>query len=219
MEKINYQIILDKTLEQIKNNNKNNDKKTRLLLHSCCGPCSTYVIEYLVLYFDITVFYYNPNIFPRKEYEKRREEQIRYIKELNICDIYENKIEYTDIGYDDESFKKILKGKENQREGSQRCFECFELRLEKTAQQAQKQEFDYFTTTLTVSPYKNAQKLNQIGKELEEKYNVKYLFSDFKKKEGYKKSIVISKEHDLYRQHYCGCESSLKQSLEMQKQV
>lgn len=207
MQKINYQIMLEDKLKQL----KKEGRRSSLLLHSCCGPCSTYVIEYLQDYFNITVFYYNPNIFPQEEYEKRKSEQIRYIEALKEAG---KEISFTDIGYDEESFKSVIKGREDQKEGQERCTKCFELRLEKTAMLAQNDKFDYFTTTLTVSPYKNAQLLNYIGRKLEEKYLVKYLYSDFKKKEGYKKSILISKEHDLYRQHYCGCESSLKQSME-----
>lgn len=209
MQKINYQLQLEDTIKDI----IKNKLRPKLLLHSCCGPCSTYVIEYLVPYFDISVFYYNPNIFPQEEYEKRKSEQIRYLNELNSGG---NNVSFIDVDYDSRDFDIVKEGRENQREGGERCFCCYKLRLEKTAKKAISGNFDYFTTTLTVSPYKNAQKINTIGKELEEKYNIKYLYSDFKKKEGYKKSILISKEHDLYRQHYCGCESSLKQAMEQQ---
>lgn len=212
MENINYQKQLEKLLEQL----KLKDEKPTLLLHSCCAPCSSYVIEYLVDFFKITVYYYNPNVFPKEEYEKRKEEQKKLIYIMNGT---ENQIIYTDDGYDEESFKIVSKGLENELEGGNRCTKCYGLRLKKTAEKAAAQNFDYFCTTLSISPYKNAKKLNDIGKRLEEKYNIKYLISDFKKREGYKKSIELSKQYELYRQDYCGCESSLKQAYEMRKSI
>lgn len=194
----NYQLLLEDILKNIDINNK-----PKLLIHSCCGPCSTYVFNYLINYFDITCFYFNPNIYPKEEYLKRKEEQKKVIKHLNISMI--------DFDYDESLFKDILVNNKDSYEGGQRCMECFFLRLDKTAQYAKDHNFDYFTTTLTVSPSKNSQVINEIGLELESIYNIKYLVSDFKKKEGYKKSIVYSKELDLYRQDYCGCIYSLQE--------
>lgn len=193
MEKVNY----DKLLEGIINNL---NYKPKLLLHSCCGPCSSYVISYLKDYFDITILYYNPNIEPKEEYLKRKEEQIKLLKKLNIPNI-----DLLDIEYDNDVFKNIVIGHEYDIEGGNRCHLCYKLRLEKTCITALKYNFEYFGTTLTVSPYKNANVLNDIGKSLSEKYNVLWLYSDFKKKDGYKKSILLSKKYDLYRQDYCGC--------------
>lgn len=186
---MNYQKELDDLIKKL-------DYKPKLLLHSCCAPCSSYVITYLKEFFDITVLYYNPNIEPVEEYKKRKEEQIKLIKELDI--------KMLDIDYDNESFETKILGLENEPEGGKRCLICYQLRLEKTAQLGQK-NYEYFATTLTVSPHKNAYIINNIGKNLENKYDIKYLQSDFKKKEGYKKSIILSKEYNLYRQNYCGC--------------
>ena len=191
---INYQIELEKELEKIK------DKKPKLLLHVCCAPCSSYVLTYLSEYFDITVLYYNPNISPYEEYEKRLNEEKRLIKELK-----KDNIHIMECNYENEKFEEITKGLENIPEGGIRCYKCYNLRIEKAAQIAKENKFDYFTTTLTISPLKNSQVLNKIGKELSEKYNIKYLYSDFKKKEGYKTSIILSKKYNLYRQNYCGC--------------
>ncbi len=197
--KTNYQIILDETLKKL-------EKKEKLLLHSCCGPCSSYVLEYLCKYFDITVLYYNPNIYPEDEYQKRLHEQIKLINELN-----NNKIKEIDLPYNHKEFTDYIKGHENDKEGGIRCHLCYKFRLEKTAEYAKENNFDYFSTTLTVSPYKDSQILNEIGSFLEKKYNIKYLYSDFKKKNGYKRSIELSKKYDLYRQNYCGCEFSLSE--------
>lgn len=194
---INYQIELEKELEKIK------DKKPKLLLHVCCAPCSSYVLTYLSNYFDITVLYYNPNISPIEEYQKRLNEEKRLIKELN-----KENIHIMECNYDNEEFENIAKGLEEVPEGGIRCHKCYNLRIEKTAQIAKENNFDYFTTTLTISPLKNSQVLNKIGKDLSEKYDVKYLYSDFKKKEGYKTSIILSKKYNLYRQNYCGCRYS-----------
>ena len=180
-----------------------------LLLHSCCAPCSSYVLEYLSNYFRITIFYYNPNIYPIEEYSKRVEEQKGLIKALQT----KYPVEFIEGQYDSDSFYALAKGFEDEKEGGERCFRCYELRLEKAAIIAQQNNFDYFTTTLSISPYKNAQKLNEIGERLAEKYAVKYLNSDFKKKNGYKRSIELSKEYGLYRQEYCGCVFSKNQIL------
>ena len=176
--------------------------RPKVLLHSCCAPCSSHVVTLLKEYFDVTVLYYNPNIYPLEEYLKRKNEQIKLLEILNIP--------IMDIDYDHNEFKENVKGLEDEKEGGARCNKCFALRLEKTASLAQLNQFEYFCTTLTVSPYKNSQIINKIGAILEQKYNVKYLYSDFKKKEGYKKSIELSKKYDLYRQHYCGCEYSVE---------
>lgn len=201
MNKINYQKILDKILENIKKDNV----RPKLLVHSCCAPCSSYVLEYLNDYFDITVLYYNPNISPKEEYEKRKAEQIRFIHERFSNDNTNNKVSFMDCDYESEKYTKIAKGLEKEPEGGMRCVECFRLRLDKTAELAKLYGFDYFVTTLSISPLKNAQLLNRIGSEISEKYGVSYLPSDFKKREGYKRSIELSKKYGLYRQNFCGC--------------
>ena len=176
------------------------DYRPKLLLHSCCGPCSTTVLSILVKYFDITVLYYNPNIEPFEEYLHRKEEQIRFIKELA-----DKHIEFLDCDYANADFRSSVVGLEGEKEGGARCAVCFKLRLEYTARLAKEKNYDYFGTTLTVSPHKNSQIINSIGALLEKQFGVKYLYSDFKKKDGYKKSILLSKEYNLYRQDYCGC--------------
>ncbi len=181
-------------------------KVYNLLLHSCCGPCSSYVISRLTKYFNITVFYYNPNIEPEDEYLKRKEEQKRFIKEYKGI----NKIDFLDCDYDNKEFEKNIIGLENEKEGGKRCSVCFHLRLNKSAKVAKEKGFDYFTTTLTVSPYKNSKIINEIASDLEKEYDIKYLYSDFKKEEGYKKSIEYSNKYRLYRQDYCGCKYSRK---------
>lgn len=200
--KINYDLYLEKIIKEIKNKNI----KPKLLLHTCCAPCSSSVITRLSNFFDITVFYYNPNIEPYEEYELRKEEQKRFLFELNLG------IKFEDCDYEHEEFKNISKGLENLKEGGLRCHKCYKLRLLKTATKAIALNYDYFGTTLTVSPYKNSQVLNKIGEEIEKELNIKYLYSDFKKKEGYKKSIELSKEYNLYRQNYCGCIYSKQES-------
>lgn len=194
---MNYQLMLDKTIEEI---NETGARKS-LLLQACCAPCSSYVLEYLSEYFDITLLFYNPNISPKSEYFFRAEELKRLCNELPLT--AKPKIIVCD--YDNEPFLKMAKGLENLLEGGERCFLCYRLRLEEAAKYAKEQNFDYFCTTLSISPHKNAEKLNEIGGELSEKYGVKYLYSDFKKKNGYKRSIELSKEYNLYRQNYCGC--------------
>lgn len=196
----NYQLMLDKTLDEI----KSQGAKPRLLLQVCCAPCSSYVLEYLNEHFDITLFFYNPNISPEQEYVFRADELKRLIREMPLKNIPEMVVN----NYDYSEFIDTIKGYEDEKEGGARCFLCYRLRLEKTAEYASEKGFDYFCTTLSISPHKNAKKLNEIGKELSEKYNVDYLFSDFKKRNGYKRSIELSKEYNLYRQDYCGCEFS-----------
>lgn len=197
MNKVNYQKLLDEIIMK----NEREDITPSLLLHSCCAPCSSYTIEYLSQYFSITVLYYNPNISEQAEYEKRKAEQIRLINSMPV----KNKVDFLDCRYDSGEFFDIAKGYEDCREGGERCFRCYRLRLEKTARTARDNGFDYFCTTLSISPLKNAQKINQIGYETEKKYGVAWLPSDFKKREGYKRSIELSKVFDLYRQNYCGC--------------
>ncbi len=195
MQKPNYQKQLDTIIAGL------GESAPTLLLHSCCAPCSSHCIEYLSQYFKITVLYYNPNIYPEAEYEKRKAEQKRLIKAMPT----KYPVSFLDCDFESESFYKAVKGLEKCREGGERCFVCYRLRLEKTAIKANAHGFDYFTTTLTISPLKNAQKINEIGNELSEEYGVKFLPSDFKKREGYKRSIELSREYNLYRQNYCGC--------------
>ncbi len=195
IEKINYQLMLEKELEKI----KQNKTKPSLLLHACCAPCSSYVLEYLCSFFDITLLYYNPNISPQSEYDLRAEEIIK------ISSKFESKIKYIISAYSPQDFLNIAKGLEHEPEGGIRCEKCYKLRLEQTVKIAKEKGFDYFTTTLSISPHKNAQKLNTIGKTLSEKYNIPYLFSDFKKKNGYKRSCQLSEIFGIYRQDYCGC--------------
>lgn len=196
-QKKNYQRILEQTLEGIE---KRGTVPT-LLLHSCCAPCSSYVLEYLSQYFEITVFYYNPNIYPESEYRERAREQERLIHEMKT----ENPIHFLEGTYDPSVFYAMAKGHEKDLEGGERCFRCYELRLREGAAAARQGGFDYFTTTLSISPLKNAQKLNEIGIRLGEEYGVFYLQSDFKKKNGYKRSTELSAQYGLYRQNYCGC--------------
>lgn len=183
-------------------------KKSTILLHSCCGPCSTAVIERLAPNFDITILYYNPNIYPEEEYIKRKNEEIKYINIYNKNN--ESKVNFLDCDYESEKFYEAVKGFEDEREGGARCPLCFALRLRKTASLAKEKNFEYFGTTLTVSPHKNASQINAIGKSLESEIGVKFLEADFKKQNGYLRSIQISKENNLYRQNYCGCEFALK---------
>ena len=186
------------------------NKVPKVLLHSCCAPCSSACIEKLTKYFDITILYYNPNIEPEEEYLKRKEEEIRFINEYpNI-----NKLDIIDCDYDNNKYHEIIKGLEEEKEGGARCVKCYNLRMEYTAILAKKLKYDYFATTLTLSPLKDAQILNKIGYAIEDKYNIKYLPSDFKKKDGYKRSIELSKEYNLYRQDYCGCIYSKRNNIE-----
>ncbi|WP_418558118.1 epoxyqueuosine reductase QueH [Hominenteromicrobium sp.] len=195
--KTNYQTMLDKELNII----RELEIIPRLLLHSCCAPCSSYVLEFLSAYFDITLFYFNPNISPKEEFEYRISELRRLTDEMSLC----RKPDIIVGRYEPQQFLKIAEGLENEPEGGARCFNCYQLRLLESATIAAAEKFDYFTTTLSISPYKNTEWLNKIGKELSEKYGVRYLFSDFKKKGGYLRSIELSKKYNLYRQNYCGC--------------
>ena len=181
-------------------------KSTNSLLHSCCAPCSSYVLEYLSQYFKITVFYYNPNIYPESEYTKRILEQQKLIEEMH----FRYPVSFLAGKYDRDRFYEMAKGLEEVKEGGSGCMGCYELRLKESAEIAVAGEFDYFTTTLSISPMKNAQKLNEIGQRVGEEYGVQYLLSDFKKKNGYKRSIELSGIYGLYRQDYCGCEFSYK---------
>lgn len=193
MNKINYDEVFLKTLEK--------SQGERLLLHSCCAPCSSYCLEQVAPVLQTTVFYYNPNLDGEEEYEKRKAEQIRLLRETGQA-------EFIDCGYDHGEFLRAVCGLEGEKEGGARCEKCFYLRLEETALTAKAGGYDYFATTLTVSPLKNAALINEIGFAMQEKYGVKYLPSDFKKRGGYLRSIELSKEHGLYRQNYCGCEFS-----------
>ena len=194
---MNYQKELDKLLIKL----KKEERVPTLLLHCCCAPCSSYVLEYLSEYCKITVFFYNPNIDPESEYTKRILELQRLIASMNL----KHPVSFIAGQYDSERFYEMAKGLETVKEGGERCFKCYELRLREAAEIAKEGEFEYFTTTLSISPHKNAQKLNEIGQRLGEEYGVEYLLSDFKKKNGYKRSIELSEEYGLYRQNYCGC--------------
>ncbi len=205
---MNYSVVLENTL-------KNLDGKKKLLLHACCAPCSSYVIEYLSNYFDITIFYYNPNIDSELEFNHRLSELKRFVKNFKT----KNEVLVVAPPYNNKEYYEKIKGLENEKEGGLRCKECFKLRLLKSCLYAKENNFDYFTTTLTISPLKNSNLLNEIGHELECKYNVKYLYSDFKKKEGYKRSIVLSHEYNLYRQDYCGCIFSKKEREEKKSKI
>lgn len=178
---------------------ENTKEKKKLLIHACCGPCSTSVLELLNKYFLIDVLYYNPNIYPEEEYKKR----LNALKKVS-----KNIISFS---YDRDLFTNLVKGLETEKEGGLRCYKCIEARLRKTATYAKENGYDFFTTTLSVSPHKNSKMINEIGYKLEKEYNIKYLYSDFKKKEGYKRSITLSKDLNLYRQTYCGCKYSIKE--------
>lgn len=202
---INYQKELEKTLVKIKEENKS----PKLLLHSCCAPCSSYVLEYLSEYFEIDLLYYNPNISPKEEYDYRVLEQQKLIQKMPL----KNKVTFIEGRYEPSEFYDIAKGMELLKEGGERCFKCYELRLREAVIMAKNHGSDYFTTTLSISPMKNAAKLNEIGGRLGEEYQIPYLFSDFKKKNGYKRSIELSSVYGLYRQNYCGCIYSKRDSI------
>lgn len=202
-QKINYYLACEREIK------RNEGRLPRLLLHSCCAPCSSAVLEYLSPHFDITLFYYNPNITPAEEYRKRVAELHRLVEAAD----YPNPVRIVEGRYDSGEFFAIARGLEDLPEGGERCAKCYRLRLEETAKVAAEGGFEYFTTTLSVSPYKNAQKLNAIGAELSAEYGVKYLLSDFKKKDGYRRSIELSAQYGLYRQNYCGCEFSAALAL------
>lgn len=203
MNKRNYQKELDRIIDSL----QSEERVPRLLLHSCCAPCSSYVLEYLSQYFEITVYYHNPNIYPPEEYYKRVTEQQGLADRMNV----KNPVRVVNGPYDTDEFYGIAKGHEKDKEGGERCFRCYELRLREAAKVAAAGRYDYFTTTLSISPLKNADKLNEIGERLAAEYQTTYLPSDFKKKEGYKRSIELSKEYGLYRQNYCGCVYSYRE--------
>ena len=196
MNKRNYQKELDEIIEKECTN-----KKPSLLLHACCAPCSSYVLEYLSDFFEITLFYYNPNIVKIEEFDKR----VKELYKLLGLNGLEEKVDVIVPEYNNDEFYETIKGYENEPERGRRCYKCYELRLQKTAEFAGNNGFDFFCTTLSISPHKNAEWLNEIGERLGEKNNCRYLVSDFKKKGGYLRSIELSKEYDLYRQNYCGC--------------
>lgn len=193
----NYQLVLDRTIKDI----EKTGRVPKLLLHSCCAPCSSYVLEYLSRYFDITVLYYNPNIYPPEEFAKRADEQVRLADEMS----FEHPVKVVVADFNADEFYSAVRGHEGDPEGGERCRLCFELRLGKAAEYAGEHGFDYFTTTLSISPLKNAAVLNDVGAAAAEKYGVAYLFSDFKKRGGYKRSCELSAQYGLYRQDYCGC--------------
>ena len=193
MNKVDYNVKMKQIIQE-------NEGKKSILLHSCCAPCSSSVLHKISEYFDVTVVYYNPNIYPQGEYEKRKLEQIKL---LNIM-----QIPFLDSDYNENDFLNAVVGLENEKEGGARCNKCFLIRLDETARLAKQKGFDFFGTTLTVSPHKNAEIINQIGAALADKYGIKYLFSDFKKEDGYLNSIKLSKQYNLYRQDYCGCKFS-----------
>ncbi len=194
--KVNYNLVMEDIINNL-------ETKPKLLLHACCGVCSSSVLERLIPYFDITVLFYNPNIYPASEYQKRLDVLKEYINKAALP------VKILETDYRIKDFYQVVKGLENEKEGGLRCDKCYFLRLEETAKIAKEKGYDYFCTTLSVSPYKKATTLNEIGKRLEQQYQVKYLYSDFKKKEGYKRSNELAKKYGLYRQHYCGCEFSL----------
>lgn len=199
-EGVNAQLLLDAELREI----SKSGKRPRLLLHACCAPCSSYVLEYLSKFFDITLYFYNPNITPAEEYVYRAKELSRLVSEMGLDEVASLVVS----DYNSDEFYNIASGLEDAPEGGARCALCYRLRLEASAKYAAECGFDYFTTTLSISPYKNSRWLNEIGAELSEIYGVRYLYSDFKKKNGYKRSCELSEMHDLYRQDYCGCEFS-----------
>ncbi len=201
--KINYQLELDKIIKQV----SEEDNIPHLLLHACCAPCSSYTLMYLSEYFDITVLFYNPNIYTDAEYNKRAAELIRFINENK----YKNKVSYIQSEYDPSEFYDAVKGFEACPEGGDRCFICYELRLRKALMEAEKLGCDYYCTTLSISPHKNAAKINEIGCRLATDSDVHWLPSDFKKKNGFKISTELSDKYNLYRQNYCGCVYSKKE--------
>lgn len=194
---MNYNLEMEKILEDI----KNKGVTPKLFLHSCCAPCSSTCLERLTDYFDITILYYNPNIEPRDEYELRKQEEISFIERFP----HKNKIEMIDCDYDNKLFHETIKGLELLGEGSERCYKCYTLRLDKTASIAKENNFDYFATTLTLSPYKNSEWLNKIGYELEKKHHISYLPSEFRQNNGYERSVELANEYGLYQQDFCGC--------------
>lgn len=208
MNKKNYYIEFEKVIRGIDLENP-----PSLLLHSCCGPCSTSVLELLSDYFKVTLLYYNPNIYPSDEYYKRLEEQKKVLEKVNG----RFEIKFLEGRYDPAEYFDAVKGVEHLPEGSQRCFNCYELRLKEAAQFAKNLNMDYFATTLSVSPYKNAQIINELGEKIGAEYGVKHLPNDFKKKNGYKKSVELSKKWNIYRQDYCGCPFSKREAEERER--
>ena len=202
---MNYQVEMEKTINSL-------DYTPRLLLHVCCAPCSSYVLSVLAKYFKIDIVYYNPNINTKEEYDKRLYELKRLIDTVK----YDNTVNIINCTYNNMDFYNAVKGLESEPEGGKRCFECYKLRLDYTAKVAKELGYNYFTTSLSISPYKNATWLNEIGISLENKYGIKYLVADFKKKNGYKTSIELSKKYNLYRQDYCGC---IYSKIERRKKV
>lgn len=202
--RINYQRLLDRLLEKI----AQEGRTPSLLLHSCCAPCSSYVLEYLSSFFHITLFFYNPNIYPQEEYDLRLSEVKRLVNEINT----NHPIKIIEGDYIPDVFYKAVRGMEQEEECGERCHACYHLRLEETARLAQKLGFDYFTTTLSIGPKKDSNKINEIAEEIAEIYKTYHLPSDFKRKKGYERSIVLSREHNLYRQNYCGCIFSRKKN-------
>ncbi|MBP3370776.1 MAG: epoxyqueuosine reductase QueH [Clostridia bacterium] len=209
MNKQNYSISLENTIKDI----VARDERKSLLLHACCAPCSSYVLEYLSQYFDITLFFFNPNISPEAEYKFRENELRRLIGDMPLP----SSVKLLSGRYDPKEFEDMAHGMETLEEGGARCYKCYRLRLEETAKTARELGYDYFCTTLSISPYKNAEWLNTIGKELSELYGVSYLFSDFKKKNGYKRSCELSALYSLYRQDYCGCRFSKEAAAKRKK--
>ncbi len=202
INKENYQKVLESTIA----GHEEAGEVPSVLLHSCCGPCSSYVLEYLSQYFSVTVFYFNPNIFPEEEYAMRVREQERFIQEFPT----KHPVSFLEGEYDRKRFHDMAKGLEMEPERGERCRKCYRMRLVETASCAKANRFDYFTTTLSISPQKDSQVLNAIGKSVSEEYGVRYLYSDFKKKNGYLRSTELSKKYGMYRQDYCGCEYSLR---------
>ncbi len=200
---MNYQKEMDQLIEKL----AKEKRRPKLLIHSCCAPCSSYVLEYLSGYFEITVFYYNPNIYPPEEYVRRAEEQQHLLQAMPLS----GEVQFRSGAYEPDRYYEAVRGKEDEPEGKGRCFTCYELRLREAAQLAKQEGYEYFTSTLSISPHKNADKLNEIGSRLAAEYGVLYLPSDFKKKNGYKRSIELSKEYSLYRQDYCGCVYSMRE--------
>ena len=207
---VNYQKELEKLIE----GQQKAGRVPRLFLHACCAPCSSYVLEYLSRFFSVPVFFYNPNISPKEEYEKRVSEIQRLISEMEFV----HPVAFIEGEYKPEDFYEMARGLEEVPEGGERCFRCYRLRMEEAARLAEQGGYDYFTTTLSISPLKNAGKINEIGQELSQIYKVEHLPSDFKKKNGYKRSIELSHEYGLYRQNYCGCVFSKRESMEKQQQ-
>lgn len=209
----NYQRELDALILDL----QQEGSKPSLLLHSCCAPCSSYVLEYLSQYFAITLLYYNPNIDPLEEYQERIHEQQRLIREMEAAGALGIPVRFLEGKYEPEAFYRAVRGHEREKEGGERCFICYELRLRMAAMVAKEGGFDYFTTTLSISPKKNAAKLNEIGERLAEEYGLSYLMSDFKKKNGHNRSTELSEQYHLYRQDYCGCVYSKQQRMAMLK--